>query len=134
MSRQRRQVPMEHRPRPTDALKLSGRENTRGTYGLNLKGSVSRSGFRGLCRAADLVASPYGHHVVATQREIVKAGGVSVPPGHVNRIASHDMRCGTHLDPALALRAVEQRHFQLDRGTRRNDPRRQEINPAGADV
>src|SRR5580698_5114433 len=98
MSRQRRQVPMEHRPRPTDVLKLSGPENTRGTYGLNLKGSVSRLGFRGLCRATDLVASPYGHHVVATQREIVKAGGVSVPPGHVHRIASHDMRCGTHLD------------------------------------
>ena len=62
----------------------------------------------------ELIASADRHHIVAAKRKIVKSGGVAVPARHVHRIATNDMRCGAHLNPALARGTLEQRHFKFD--------------------
>src|ERR1700678_3528543 len=91
MSRQRRQVPMDHRPRPADVLNLSGLENTLGTYGLNLKGSVSQLGFR-----AYAVRPIWSHRRMGTtsSRRSAKSSKLAAYPYHPGMsTASHRTIC-----------------------------------------
>ena len=67
----------------------------------------------GLCRAV-----AHRENIVAANREVVEARCVAAPAGHIRILGAHDVSRGAHLDRTLAKRPFDERHFELDRGTR----------------
>ena len=82
--------------------------------------------------SAGLVA--HRQNVVALKRKIVEARSVAVPAGSAGFLAANDVRRGQHLHASAAERALDQRDFQFDGGSRRDHAGSKKIDSARADI
>ena len=78
--------------------------------------------------------SAWERHIVALDREVVKACGIAVPAGHVAFFAANYMSRRDHLHAAASQRALHKSHLQFDCGANRDLTRSQEEYPCRTDV
>jgi hypothetical protein len=83
---------------------------------------------------ARLSAIAHGKDIVALEREVVEAGGVTSPARHFAFFAADDMCSGAHLHATVAVRTVDQGYFELYGRAGRDLSRRKEIDAARTDV
>lgn len=72
--------------------------------------------------------------VVASNSNVVEAGGVAPPSGNIDFFGANDVSCGKQLHATHAEWPVDESDFELDGGAGSDFARREKVDSAGTDV